>query len=164
MYTLCYYNKHMEVNFRSVKKTAGFTIIEVLIVLVIAGLIILLVFFAIPALQRSARNTARKHDASLLVAAIEECLANQQNSEQICRQPANIDLPANEMSIFTGFFYGIDSFGNSVPPTDDQPNYMFNISCNSQGNWFTSYGTAGFVVTYRYEVGNGLWANHCLDG
>lgn len=48
----------------------GFTIIEVLIVLAIAGLILLVVFLAVPALQRNARNTQRKHDAALISAAI----------------------------------------------------------------------------------------------
>jgi prepilin-type N-terminal cleavage/methylation domain-containing protein len=50
----------------------GFTIIEVLIVLAIAGLILLIVFLAVPALQRNARNTDRKNDASALAAAVSE--------------------------------------------------------------------------------------------
>ena len=47
----------------------GFTIIEVMIVLAIAALIMLIVFLAIPALQRNSRNTARKSDAARLTAA-----------------------------------------------------------------------------------------------
>lgn len=50
----------------------GFTIIEVLIVLAIAGLILLIVFLAVPALQRNARNTNRKTDASAVLAAVSE--------------------------------------------------------------------------------------------
>src|ERR1700733_6171051 len=46
------------------KKSEGFTIIEVMIVLAIAGLILLIVFLAVPALQRNARNTQRKSDVS----------------------------------------------------------------------------------------------------
>ncbi len=54
------------------KKTndRGFTIIEVMIVLAIAGLIILIVLLAVPALQRNGRNTAIKNDASAIVAGI----------------------------------------------------------------------------------------------
>lgn len=52
------------------KKTEGFTIIEVMIVLAIAGLILLIVFLAVPALERTARNTSRKNDASAIAAAI----------------------------------------------------------------------------------------------
>lgn len=47
----------------------GFTVIEILIVLAIAGLILLLVFLIVPALQRSARNTRRKHDAAYIADA-----------------------------------------------------------------------------------------------
>lgn len=54
------------------KRNEGFTIIEVLIVLAIAGLILLIVFLAVPALQRNARNTSRKTD----VAAIGSALSN----------------------------------------------------------------------------------------
>lgn len=50
----------------------GFTIIEVLIVLAIAGLILLIVFLAVPALQRNASNTNRKNDASAIAAAVSE--------------------------------------------------------------------------------------------
>jgi prepilin-type N-terminal cleavage/methylation domain-containing protein len=52
------------------KQEKGFTIIEVMIVLAIAGLIMLIVFLAVPALQRTARNTQRKNDASAIAAAL----------------------------------------------------------------------------------------------
>ena|SRR5665213_801907 len=48
----------------------GFTIIEIMIVLVIAGLILLIVFLAIPALQRNARNTQRKNDVGAVATSI----------------------------------------------------------------------------------------------
>ena len=54
----------------------GFTIIEVMIVLAIAGLIILIVLLAVPALQRNGRNTAIKNDASAIAAAISEYESN----------------------------------------------------------------------------------------
>jgi prepilin-type N-terminal cleavage/methylation domain-containing protein len=41
------------------KKADGFTIIEVMIVLAIAGLIMLVVFLAVPSLQRNSRNEPR---------------------------------------------------------------------------------------------------------
>ncbi len=58
------------------KNNSGFTIIEVLIVLAIAGLILLVVFLAVPALQRNARNTSRKSDVSALLAAVTEDSSN----------------------------------------------------------------------------------------
>lgn len=54
----------------------GFTIIEVLIVLAIAGLIMLIVFLAVPALQRNSRNTQRKNDVAGLGGAISEYVNN----------------------------------------------------------------------------------------
>ena len=48
----------------------GFTIIEVVLVLAIAGLIFAMVFIALPALQRSQRDQSRKNDASVVASAI----------------------------------------------------------------------------------------------
>lgn len=50
-------------------KKEGFTIIEVVLVLAIAGLIFLMVFIALPALQRNQRDTARKTDVSTIASA-----------------------------------------------------------------------------------------------
>ena len=58
------------------KKDQGFTIIEVLIVLAIAGLILLVVFLAVPALQRNSRNTQRKDDVARIGSAVQEYLNN----------------------------------------------------------------------------------------
>lgn len=54
----------------------GFTIIEVVLVLAIAGLIFLMVFIALPALQRSQRNTQRRDDYSMLVTAVNSYLSS----------------------------------------------------------------------------------------
>ncbi|MDZ7744365.1 MAG: type II secretion system protein [Candidatus Saccharibacteria bacterium] len=54
----------------------GFTIIEVLIVLAIAGLIMLVVFLAVPALQRNSRNTQRRNDVASYLGAVNEFVAN----------------------------------------------------------------------------------------
>lgn len=54
------------------KRTEGFTIIEVLIVLAIAGLILLIVFLAVPALQRNSRNTSIKNDVAGVLGGISE--------------------------------------------------------------------------------------------
>lgn len=48
----------------------GFTIIEVVLVLAIAGLIFLMIFIAWPALQRSQRDTGRKNDVDVVAAAL----------------------------------------------------------------------------------------------
>ncbi len=58
----------------------GFTIIEVVLVLAIAGLIFLMVFIALPALQRSQRNTQRKNDLSRFVTAVTSYQSNNSNT------------------------------------------------------------------------------------
>lgn len=63
------------------KKTEkGFTIIEVALVLAIGALIFLVVFLAVPALQRNQRNDARKRDISNIVEAIHDYNANHPTS------------------------------------------------------------------------------------
>ncbi len=57
-------------------KEKGFTIIEVVLVLAIAGLIFLMVFIALPALQRSQRDTARKNDVSRAITALNSYQSN----------------------------------------------------------------------------------------
>lgn len=55
---------------KTYKSQPGFTIIEVVLVLAIAALIFLMVFVALPALQSSQRDTARKNDASIVTTAV----------------------------------------------------------------------------------------------
>ena len=58
------------------QKEKGFTIIEVVLVLAIAGLIFLMVFIALPALQRSQRDTARKGDVGTVASAVSSYAGN----------------------------------------------------------------------------------------
>jgi prepilin-type N-terminal cleavage/methylation domain-containing protein len=61
-------------------KTQGFTIIEVVLVLAIAGLIFLIVFLALPALQRSQRDTQRKNDLSRFMSQLTQYQSNKQGA------------------------------------------------------------------------------------
>jgi prepilin-type N-terminal cleavage/methylation domain-containing protein len=61
---------------KSAAGSRGFTIIEVMIVLAIAGLIMLIVFLAVPAVQRNARNTQRKTDVAALLGGVSEYTNN----------------------------------------------------------------------------------------
>lgn len=58
------------------RKDQGFTIIEVMIVLAIAALIMLIVFLAVPNLQRNSRNTGRKSDAGRVGTAATNFVSN----------------------------------------------------------------------------------------
>ena len=65
---------------KTVSKTQGFTLIEVVLVLAIAGLIFLIVFLALPALQRTQRDTARKNDTSRFVSQLSNYQSNNQGA------------------------------------------------------------------------------------
>ena len=75
------------------RKQEGFTIIEVLIVLAIAGLILLIVFLAVPALQRNARNTQRTDDVARVLGAAQEVL-NNNNGQIASLTSANLQAAA----------------------------------------------------------------------
>ena len=68
-------------------KKYGFTIIEVVLVLAIAGLIFLMVFIALPALQRSQRDTQRKNDMSRIASALNQYKANNRGNLPDYPQP-----------------------------------------------------------------------------
>ena len=65
-----------KVSGKTFSKTSGFTIIEVALVLAIAGLIFLVVFLALPALQNSQKDTARKQDVARVVSAVQSYMAD----------------------------------------------------------------------------------------
>ena len=71
-------NQHKAKHFVGDKK--GFTIIEVVLVLAIAGLIFLMVFIALPALQRNQRDTQRKNDLSRALTAVQNYQSNNKGS------------------------------------------------------------------------------------
>lgn len=60
----------------NIKSKKGFTIIEVVLVLAIAGLIFLMVFIALPALQRSQRDTQRRDDMARFLSQLNQYQAN----------------------------------------------------------------------------------------
>jgi type IV pilus assembly protein PilA len=73
-------------NARTIKNKQGFTIIEVVLVLAIAALIFLMVFIALPALQRNQRDTARKTILGKVASSVTSYQSNNRG-----QNPANID-------------------------------------------------------------------------
>ena len=58
------------------KKEKGFTLIEIVLVLAIAGLIMIIVFLAVSGAQKSRRDTQRKQDLSRIEAQLESFASN----------------------------------------------------------------------------------------
>lgn len=69
------YHSLKNLNNKSNNQT-GFTIIEVVLVLAIAGLIFLTVFLALPAMQKSQRDNARKEDVAKIIAGLQRYLSD----------------------------------------------------------------------------------------
>ena len=104
-------------------RTKGFTVIEVLLVLSVAGLIFAVVFLAVPALQRNSRNNARKHDARLLFASVNECLATNYYDFNKCNELSELPLDISKFSIYTGAHFGagcINWLATPPPPAADR--------------------------------------------
>ena len=80
----------------NINSKQGFTIIEVVLVLAIAGLIFLMVFVALPALQRSQRDTARRND----LARVDTSLVQYQTNNQGTNNGSN--LPFNSKTYMGG--------------------------------------------------------------
>ena len=88
------------------KLNKGFTIIEVVLVLAIAGLIFLMVFIALPALQRGQRDSQREQDLSLVQTAISKYQSNNRNQ-----------LPTNWTTFTSGYLsVGGDEFVDPSHP------------------------------------------------
>lgn len=71
-------NKNERINMTktNINSKKGFTIIEVTLVLAIGGLIMMMVFLALPALQRAQRDTQRTDDVSRLITQLNQYESN----------------------------------------------------------------------------------------
>lgn len=150
------------------KDKKGFTIIEVLIVLAIAGLIMLIVFLAVPALQRNSRNTQRKNDVSAILGATSEYISNNAGK-----------FPGSGVfsSVFTGtnpkLGYYEDtaiSWVKNVGPTaveneDNLDSVMVQSYSKCDGNISTDNGATSrsIVVVYTIEGSGGKHVAQCQE-
>lgn len=94
------------------KNNRGFTIIEVVLVLAIAGLIFLMVFLALPALQRSQRDTLRRRQVQMYIEAFNRAKANNRGSVPLAKVDKLVELgylKEEEMQDpLTGEVYSVD--------------------------------------------------------
>lgn len=105
-------------NVQTKKTMKGFTIIEVVLVLAIAGLIFLMVFIALPALQRSQRDQARKNDVSTVASAVTSYSSNNRGT-----------FPTAEN--ITGY---LDNLSENSKNSSGGPNVLVNTTANNGDN------------------------------
>ena len=153
----------MQTNLR--KKTEGFTIIEVLIVLVIAGLIMLIVFLAVPALQRNSRNTQRRNDIGSIA-----CSYNEYVNNNNAVTPASVAVASdgtltvgasgtNQTTTKLGYYTSGVSLSATAPvaagtngTTTDTVVVYAQANCNAAGTLAVpAAGSRSFAITYTLE-------------
>ncbi len=137
------------------KSQKGFTIIEVMIVLAIAGLILLIVFLAIPALQRNSRNTQRKNDASNLASLISEWESNNAGTTPtgFGTGATQVNLTGQRWAIITAPTTVTAATGSTTwttAPAADTIQVNSNTVCN--GNTPTITGATARSVTVWYGL------------
>jgi prepilin-type N-terminal cleavage/methylation domain-containing protein len=148
-------------------KQKGFTIIEVVLVLAIAALIFLMVFIALPALQSSQRDTARKNDVSIVASAVNSWSGNNRGKALDSTALDGIKTYADKLSDnTTDVKMGASpSNGTSVTAEDGVATIYVGAKCNSSetdGKVVLDKGTKRqYVVVTKLESGNG--AGYCLD-
>jgi len=170
-------------SYKKLNTNKGFTIIEVLIVLAIAGLILLIVFLAVPALQRSARNTTRKNDVSALSGGITEY---QNNNNGSLPQKLNAGATAGKYdlclatpcvateakaTVTIGYYKGvgaaagdIEQLGTAGPNTanaaTDNAYVLVGDVCNGTG--YAAGSSNSVAIEYGVETSGGF-AWNCVE-
>ncbi len=164
------------------RNNQGFTIIEVVLVLAIAGLIFLIVFLALPGLQRGRRDTQRKNDAGRIMSALDTYAGNNggvypnnlttdvvtsfgtdsaANSfweryadvDNTLRNPSNGNIYTVGVGVASG-----DAVADFAAPRGDQVVYARNASCNGE---FLQAGTGDRQVAVVVELEAGT--TYCQD-
>ncbi len=133
-------------------KEGGFTIIEVVLVLAIAGLIFLIVFLALPQLQRNRRDTQRRSDTGRAIAALESFAQNNQGS-----YPNNMEISsgdwANAYLTVDGSVFGDPQTGMYVIATTGEPSAAGEMTVEAGMTCEGSGNSRDFVVKVFVEEG-----------
>lgn len=150
----------------------GFTIIEVMIVLAIAGLIMVVVFLAVPALQRSSRNQARKADVTNMLGAVGEYVSN--NAGTLPASAAFSTAFANTATLSYYTTAANVQWNNSAAartgavPTNtnlDSVTVYNYLKCSGNNATFANATARSYAALYAVEGGaGGAAVQQCLEG
>lgn len=152
-------------------KVQGFTIIEVLIVLAIAALILLIVFLAVPALQRNSRNTQIRNDAATLLGYVNDFAANNNGAipTDICydANTGNVGMTisgtcspsTNNVGKIRGGLASVDN-GTTAASATQTIILVLNKKCSQVG----TTGTTNRAVAATFQVETaGAPVNQCTE-
>jgi len=152
------------------KSKSGFTIIEVVLVLAIAGLIFLIVFLAVPALQRSQRDTQRRNDSARFMSQISNFQSNNKGvvptvatgAAAVGATPTVGDFiaayldngsgtPDNWKDPSSGSVYPRVAAVGDVPTTSGQWNYYVGQICNGEAATTTGASARNVAFVMKLE-------------
>jgi prepilin-type N-terminal cleavage/methylation domain-containing protein len=165
-------------------KNSGFTIIEVMIVLAAAGLIMLLVFLAVPQLERVGSNSQRSSDASSVLQLVSEYMLSNSGtpptpcgpivgSNSVCSSENDLGAlkklttvylstsSANDISIYPTSAASATNITSSVFPTIADKDtwlivYNYEICQTAGSNPIATTNGAGYNdIVAVYEVQSG---------
>lgn len=157
----------------------GFTIIEVVLVLAIAGLIFLMVLFALPTLNRNQRDSARKSEVGTVTGAITSYMGNNRNTIPTGAQIGSYITGNNSATLESGtnIIVRTTSFGGDItlsanlpgaPSTGDNTLYAdqikvyFGYKCDADNASQIVRGTAKqSAVTVALESGPSTGSVYC---
>ena len=139
-------------------KQKGFTIIEVVLVLAIAALIFLMVFIALPALNRNARDQSRKTVQGKVVSAIGTYATNHRNQQytNVTDLAPYLDVTqpgsaGNTLDNVDGYILeGANSF-SAQAITQDKITLIKGSKCNTNGDGVVPGSSRNVAVLIRME-------------
>ena len=144
-------------------KQKGFTIIEVVLVLAIAALIFLMVFIALPALNRNARDQSRKTVQGKVVSAIGTYATNHRNQQYTnvtdlapyldVTQPGSAGNTLDNVDGYT--LEGAKSF-SAEAVTQDKITLIKGSKCNTNGDGVVDGSSRNVAVLIRMENANAI--------
>ncbi len=149
------------------QKQEGFTIIEVVLVLAIAGLIFLIVFLALPQLQSTQRDSQRRSDLGRFMSALETYASNNNgrypNDSDLQQMNAFVDgYLTNQGATFNDPLEDDYQFGND--PTSLSSGtiyYRTGAYCGDSEGTFATDGAGSRNIAAMVPLENGI--AYCID-
>ncbi len=143
---------------QKIKTKKGFTIIEVVLVLAIAGLIFLMVFVVFPQLQRNQRDTQRRDDMSRFLTAVMNYQTNNRNRLPFYDSTGTVEGDGSGET--TNTYKLINDYLKVAGDTFEDPSTgktyeIYSLECEKQNN--------GDCELHVYQTGSGQNATNVTD-
>ena len=148
------------------KREKGFTLIEIVLVLAIAGLLLLIVFLAVSGAQKARRDSQRKSDLSRLEAQVESYASNTAGQYPSTLTGADWGSAGTYTpSNFTDPLTGLNSLAGTGYTTGAVPgttagNIAYEINAGVACDTTTPLTPRTFAVRMRLEQGIACIDNH----